>query len=184
MDAHSPSGRRRTEEQMCKKRATDRKNHQLSRDQAKKRLERIERDISQVRSAVENVLAQLQSGQQPHPLPRISASPSSPRAVECRCGIEHTNPDECLEHGSSSILYAAHLAISQNPKSATWIPRNPSLANMLFLAPHDNAVTTLLTTTLKQFTLQNTETLFGLYFLVYRLLRVSPRRPLNQPCYH
>lgn len=106
------------------------------------------------------------------------ASPSSmgsttppPNVVECRCGVEHTDRTDCLELKSFMILYQAHIALSQDPNFAISIPRNPSLANLMLHSITDNPLTMIMGSTLRQFEVQNTETLFGLYFLCYRLLR-------------
>ncbi|KAJ6441538.1 bZIP transcription factor [Purpureocillium lavendulum] len=101
----------------------------------------------------------------------MGSTPPPPAVVECRCGVEHTDRTDCLELKSFMILYQAHIALSQDPNFAISIPRNPSLANLMLHSITDNPLTMIMGSTLRQFEVQNTETLFGLYFLCYRLLR-------------
>ena len=122
------------------------------------------------------------------PCPPASAPPPPPplpSVVECRCGIEHGDRFDCLEMRSFTMLYQAHIALSQNPQLAFSIPRNPSLANLMLHSVAENPLTVILGSTLLQFEVQNVETLFGLYFLAYRLMRVRaplfPRPPPFRP---
>lgn len=73
------------------------------------------------------------------------------------------------------MLFDSHRALSQSPLTPVSFPLNPTLPNLLLQSIDDNPLTKLCGSTLRQFKTYDTKTLFGLYFLVYRLLRVSPR---------
>jgi hypothetical protein len=74
------------------------------------------------------------------------ATPSPPHAslssgFRCQCDVPHTTETEgCFEYSTFSILSKAHLALLEDFKSAQFIPRNPSLANLLLLDIHSNPV--------------------------------------------
>ena len=101
----------------------------------------------------------------------ISSHPNT--VVECHCGREHNDPSECLEFTSFNVLYESHKALQERPLLALSIHKNPSLPNMLLHSIHDNSLTKLIGSALRQYGLANAETTCGLYLLVYRLLRVS-----------
>lgn len=162
--------RRRSEAQLLQKRANDLRTHRASRAQSKRTLERIEAQLDHVRSSTEQILAHLQHRRYPQPCE--TETPASPTQVDCRCGIEHAAPIECLEQGAASLLYKTHLSIAQNPSSTPWIPQSPTLAQMMFQSPPSNPIAELLTNTLKLFVTHDSVTFFGIYFLAYRLFRV------------
>jgi hypothetical protein len=96
----------------------------------------------------------------------------TPSHVDCRCGVQHHSQSDCLEYRSFAILYETHAAFPQDPLHARSLPRNPSLPNMTLHSYGDNAVTCFLTSFLKGFEMASVETLFGVYFFAYRLMRV------------
>jgi prolipoprotein diacylglyceryltransferase len=102
------------------------------------------------------------------------SSPASQQTtlVDCRCGLHHRHQTECVEFKSFTVLWESHKALSQSPLLALSIPRNPTLPNMLLHSTNDTHLAMLIGTTLRQFQAQNVESLCGIYFLVYRLLRV------------
>ncbi|KAF4989493.1 hypothetical protein FGRMN_9073, partial [Fusarium graminum] len=95
----------------------------------------------------------------------------TPSHVDCRCGVQHHSQSDCLEYRSFAILYETHAAFPQDPLHARSLPRNPSLPNMTLHSYGDNAVTCFLTSFLKGFEMASVETLFGVYFFAYRLMR-------------
>lgn len=105
----------------------------------------------------------------PYPLP----APSLTCPILCRCGVRHRHQSECLEVRSFIILYEAHVVLSQNPQFVILLPPNPTLPNYLLHSINDNCLTMFLGSTLKELKLSSVETIFGLYFLCYRLLRVG-----------
>ncbi|TWU70913.1 hypothetical protein ED733_000319 [Metarhizium rileyi] len=110
----------------------------------------------------------------PHEPPSISSSSPSPyrlALVDCRCGLQHHDQTDCLELKSFTMLLESHQTLSRSPNLVLSIARNPTLSNMLLHTTTDNPLTKLIGTTLKQFQARNAETLCGLYFLVYRMLR-------------
>lgn len=71
------------------------------------------------------------------------------------------------------MLYHAHTALQQNLQFGISVPRDPTAENYLFdVDDEKNPVNSILGSTLKQFEMVDIETLFGCYFLAYRLLRV------------
>jgi hypothetical protein len=102
----------------------------------------------------------------------------APSHVDCRCGVQHHSQADCLEYRSFAILYETHAAFPQDPLHARSLPRNPSLPNMTLHSYGDNAVTCFLTSFLKGFEMASVETLFGVYFFAYRLMRVC----IPSPC--
>ncbi|KAF5012863.1 hypothetical protein FDECE_1153 [Fusarium decemcellulare] len=70
-----------------------------------------------------------------------------------------------------AILYETHAAFPQDPLHARSLPRNPTLPQLTLHSYGDNAVTCFLTTFLKGFEMKSVETLFGIYFFAYRLMR-------------
>ncbi|KAF4980047.1 hypothetical protein FZEAL_3909 [Fusarium zealandicum] len=70
-----------------------------------------------------------------------------------------------------AILYETHAAFPQDPLHARSLPRNPTLPNLSLHSYGDNAVTYFLTSFLKGFKMASVETLFGVYFFAYRLMR-------------
>lgn len=96
----------------------------------------------------------------------------TPSHVDCRCGVQHHSQSDCLEYRSFAILYETHAAFPQDPLHARSLPRNPALPNMTLHSYGDNAVTCFLTSFLKGFEMASVETLFGVYFFAYRLMRV------------
>ncbi|KPM42464.1 Sterol 3-beta-glucosyltransferase UGT80B1 [Neonectria ditissima] len=95
--------------------------------------------------------------------------PSSP--VNCWCGVQHFSQSNCLEYCSFTILYETHAAFPQDPHQARSLPLNPTLPNLTLHSYGDNVVTCFLTSFLKGFTMTSVETLFGVYFFAYRLMR-------------
>ncbi|KAF5019402.1 hypothetical protein F66182_8602 [Fusarium sp. NRRL 66182] len=95
----------------------------------------------------------------------------APSHVDCRCGVQHHSQSNCLEYCSFAILYETHAAFPQDPLHARSLPRNPTLPNMTLHSYGDNAVTCFLTSFLKGFEMASVETLFGVYFFAYRLMR-------------
>ncbi|XEV05134.1 hypothetical protein FSHL1_010421 [Fusarium sambucinum] len=95
----------------------------------------------------------------------------APSHVDCRCGVQHHSQADCLEYRSFAILYETHAAFPQDPLHARSLPKNPSLPNMTLHSYGDNAVTCFLTSFLKGFEMSSVETLFGIYFFAYRLMR-------------
>ncbi|KAH6969445.1 hypothetical protein DER45DRAFT_549286 [Fusarium avenaceum] len=95
----------------------------------------------------------------------------TPSHVDCRCGVQHHSQSDCLEYRSFAILYETHAAFPQDPLHARSLPRNPSVPNMTLHSYGDNAVTCFLTSFLKGFEMASVETLFGVYFFAYRLMR-------------
>lgn len=88
--------------------------------------------------------------------------------------MNHNDQSECLELKSFTVLYESHKALSESPHLAIHIPKNPTLPNLMLHAIDDNPLTLLIGSTLQQYKLRNIETLFGIYLLTYRLLRVKP----------
>ncbi|KAF4438664.1 bzip transcription factor [Fusarium austroafricanum] len=95
----------------------------------------------------------------------------TPSHVDCRCGVQHQTQSDCLEYRSFAILYETHAAFPKDPLHARSLPRNPELPNMTLHSYGDNAVTCFLTSFLKGFEMASVETLFGVYFFAYRLMR-------------
>jgi hypothetical protein len=95
-----------------------------------------------------------------------------PLIVICSCGIEHKTKSECLEYATYRILLRAHVAISNGSLAFAHLPRTPSLANLLLHSTDDNPVVAALSDMFKQFETSSMPVLFGLYILLYRLLRV------------
>ncbi|KAM5345072.1 hypothetical protein ACJ41O_010934 [Fusarium nematophilum] len=100
-----------------------------------------------------------------------SLFPTPPPVVDCRCGVQHYSQSTCLEYCSFAILYENHAALAQDPMHARSLPRNPTLPNLTLHSYGDNVVTCFLTSFLKDFQLASVETLFGIYFFAYRLMR-------------
>ncbi|KAH7133069.1 hypothetical protein B0J13DRAFT_92879 [Dactylonectria estremocensis] len=112
--------------------------------------------------------------EQPLPAPETTLLPDvlpSPPPVKCWCGVEHFSQSNCLEYRSFTILYETHAAFPHDPHQARSLPRNPSLPNLSLHSHGDNVVTCFLTSFLKGFTMTSVETLFGVYFFAYRLMR-------------
>ncbi|KAL6409147.1 hypothetical protein AUP68_05517 [Ilyonectria robusta] len=103
-------------------------------------------------------------------LPPVLSSPP----VKCWCGVEHFSQSNCLEYHSFTILYETHAAFPHDPHQARSLPRNPSLPNLSLHSHGDNVVVRFLTSFLKGFTMAGVETLFGVYFFAYRLMRDVP----------
>lgn len=81
------------------------------------------------------------------------------------------NQSSCLEYTVSALLFRVHLSRTQSVLPS--LPRNPTLANILGLSDGENIVVSALRAFATLPNLTNTETDFGLYFLAYRLLRVT-----------
>ncbi|RBR21691.1 uncharacterized protein FIESC28_04791 [Fusarium coffeatum] len=136
-------------------------------------------DFPATRSATSNGTGRPTPAQAPHPEPEIQMPPPevmsslfpTPSHVDCRCGVQHHSQSDCLEYRSFAILYETHAAFPQDPLHARSLPRNPSLPNMTLHSYGDNAVTCFLTSFLKGFEMASVETLFGVYFFAYRLMR-------------
>ncbi|KAH7153380.1 hypothetical protein EDB81DRAFT_791284 [Dactylonectria macrodidyma] len=112
--------------------------------------------------------------EQPLPAPQTTLLPAvlpSLPPVKCWCGVEHFSQSNCLEYRSFTILYETHVAFPHDPHQARSLPRNPSLPNLTLHSHGDNVVTCFLTSFLKGFTMTSVETLFGVYFFAYRLMR-------------
>ncbi|CEF88006.1 hypothetical protein FGSG_04939 [Fusarium graminearum PH-1] len=108
----------------------------------------------------------------PMPPPEVMSSLfPAPSHVDCRCGVQHHSQADCLEYRSFAILYETHAAFPQDPLHARSLPKNPALPNMTLHSYGDNAVTCFLTSFLKGFEMASVETLFGVYFFAYRLMR-------------
>ncbi|KAF4948636.1 hypothetical protein FGADI_9540 [Fusarium gaditjirri] len=101
----------------------------------------------------------------------VSSLFPTPSHVDCRCGVQHHSQADCLEYRSFAILYETHAAFPKDPLHARSLPRNPELPNMTLHSYGDNAVTCFLTSFLKGFEMASVETLFGVYFFAYRLMR-------------
>ncbi|KAK7414985.1 hypothetical protein QQX98_006218 [Neonectria punicea] len=102
----------------------------------------------------------------------IPAMLPTPPPVNCWCGVQHSSQSNCLEYCSFTILYETHAAFPQDPHQARSLPLNPTLPNLTLHSYGDNVVTCFLTSFLKGFTMTSVETLFGVYFFAYRLMRV------------
>ncbi|KAF7557917.1 hypothetical protein G7Z17_g239 [Cylindrodendrum hubeiense] len=96
---------------------------------------------------------------------------STPPPVKCWCGVAHFSQSNCLEYRSFTILYETHAAFPHDPHQARSLPRNPTLPNLTLHSHGDNVVTCFLTSFLKGFTMTSVETLFGVYFFAFRLMR-------------
>ncbi|KAF4493546.1 Beta-1,4-mannosyl-glyco 4-beta-N-acetylglucosaminyltransferase [Fusarium agapanthi] len=101
----------------------------------------------------------------------VSSLFPAPSHVDCRCGVQHHSQADCLEYRSFAILYETHSTFPKDPLHARSLPRNPELPNMTLHSYGDNAVTCFLTSFLKGFEMASVETLFGVYFFAYRLMR-------------
>ncbi|KAF2190083.1 hypothetical protein K469DRAFT_438114, partial [Zopfia rhizophila CBS 207.26] len=94
-----------------------------------------------------------------------------PLIVFCVCGIEHKSKSECLEYASYRILLRGHVALSNGTPAFTRLPRTPSLPHLLLQSTDDNPVIATIAPVFQRFVFPTIPGLFGLYILVYRLLR-------------
>ncbi|KAF5012148.1 hypothetical protein FDECE_1797 [Fusarium decemcellulare] len=104
--------------------------------------------------------------------PSLSIYRPTPPLIDCRCGVHHSSQTDCLEYCSFTVLYETHSAFPQDPYRARSIPRNPSLSDLTFPATCKNPVVRFLSAFIRGFKLKNPETMFGIYFFGYRLMRV------------
>ncbi|KAJ3538503.1 hypothetical protein NM208_g5880 [Fusarium decemcellulare] len=103
--------------------------------------------------------------------PSLSIYRPTPPLIDCRCGVHHSSQTDCLEYCSFTVLYETHSAFPQDPYRARSIPRNPSLSDLTFPATCKNPVVRFLSAFIRGFKLKNPETMFGIYFFGYRLMR-------------
>lgn len=94
--------------------------------------------------------------------------------VECRCGIDHKLPSECLEYSTFLIILRAHESLSRsihNPPPP--LPRNPSMLSLFRHSCSNNPIVHILGSIFNQIHPVNVYTLFAIYLSMYRYLRVS-----------
>ena len=93
-----------------------------------------------------------------------------PPVFDCRCGIDHSQSSDCLEHHTSTILFQTHIALLQSTGPRRNLPRNPSLPG--FATNDEGPVVSFISSVLRSYHVKDTQTLFGCYLMGYRLLRV------------
>ncbi|KAM5359699.1 hypothetical protein ACJZ2D_014268 [Fusarium nematophilum] len=101
----------------------------------------------------------------------LSTYTPTPPPIDCRCGVQHSSQADCLEYCSFIILYETHSAFPRDPYRARSLPRNPTLSDLAFPTACSSPVVLFLSTFLRGFKLQSAETMFGIYFFGYRLMR-------------
>ena len=93
--------------------------------------------------------------------------------VDCRCGVEHKSPKECLEYSTFLILLRAHENLSKcihdTPPS---LPRDPSLVSVFRHSCSSNPIVHILGSIFSRIHPVNVFTLFGIFLGMYRFLRV------------
>lgn len=94
--------------------------------------------------------------------------------VDCRCGVPHRTQLDCLEYTTVFILLETHesLAGSLMP-SIPQLPRTPSLIHIFRPFASTNPVSWILASFIQQVYPPDIRTLFALYLVMYRFLRVS-----------
>ena len=98
--------------------------------------------------------------------------------VDCRCGVEHKSPTECLEYSTFLILLRTHENLSRSIYSTPpRLPRNPSLLSLFRHSYTSNPVIHILGSIFNRIHPVNVFTMFGIFVGMYRFLRVC--RP---PC--
>jgi hypothetical protein len=93
--------------------------------------------------------------------------------VVCRCGVPHKSKCECLELSTFTILLNAHSSLSRGICDMKDLPRNASIANMLFLSSDDNPIAAALNFVFGDGQLLDLQSTVAWYYLMYRFLRVS-----------
>lgn len=94
--------------------------------------------------------------------------------IECRCGKQHHSESQCTER-ITVIMAVEFNNVSNNTSMRTMsAPRDPSLPDMLL---HDtemsNPLAAILSSILRQYDMTHIDSLCGIFFLTYRLLRVG-----------
>lgn len=105
---------------------------------------------------------------------RYPPGPTSPRTMDCRCGTQHLDRFDCLDHCTVTVDYQRIMTCPQHVgEVASAQPRNPSLAAMILQSLDENIITFFITGFLRQCKIKSMEQLLGFYFLGYRYMRVS-----------
>lgn len=94
--------------------------------------------------------------------------------VDCRCGVEHKSPTECLEYSTFLILLRTHEKLSRSIyNTPPRLPRNPSLLSLFRHSCSNNPIIYILGSIFNRIHPVNVYTLFGIFLGMYRFLRVS-----------
>lgn len=94
--------------------------------------------------------------------------------VDCRCGVEHKHPSECLEYSTFLILLRTHEHLSRSIyNTPLYLPRNPSILGLFRHTSSSNPVINILGSIFHRIHPVNIFTLFAIYIGMYRFLRVG-----------
>ena len=94
--------------------------------------------------------------------------------VDCRCGVEHKSPTECLEYSTFLILLLTHENLSRCSYSTPpRLPRNPSLLSLFRHSYTSNPIIHILGSIFNRIHPVNVYTMFGIFLGMYRFLRVG-----------
>lgn len=112
-------------------------------------------------------------------IPAINASIQSmspsirwPLFVFCVCGIGHKCKTECLEYACYQILLKAQVTLLNGIRAHVRLLPTPSLSQLLLQSTDDNPIVATMAAVFQCHKMSSIPVRFGLYILMYRLLRV------------
>ncbi|KAJ4155807.1 hypothetical protein LMH87_001036 [Akanthomyces muscarius] len=101
-----------------------------------------------------------------------SAETVERETVHCHCGRLHHSEAECIEHVTAAMVSLLTDVFCRSNPPDTLAPRDPSLSDILL---HNTAISSpiacILSSIMRQYDVAHIDTLCGIFFLAYRLLR-------------
>ncbi len=116
------------------------------------------------------------------PPPVLAHAPSPPLdqslLMDCRCGIQHESPDDCVELVIYSLFSGA-----TNPSTQlrSPIPRDPDVAELLLQSvSKPNHLSNAIYNIMRQYRSKDVATTAAVFFLFYRMFRVCIQRSVPE----
>ena len=209
MDPEPKRRRRRTETQLARKRQVDRLHQKAKRDQARGQKDQMVSRIEELQEKVDSLSRKLEDAERQlreransqHPSVDDGSSVTTAATtdcgndpaqncqrellVDCRCGVVHRSPSDCLEYTTFRILLEAHEALADHDSTSSYssrLPRTPELTHLFRPPSSEDPVSRVLASFMKQIKGSDTCTVLALYLIIYRFLRVSPIQAQTLKC--